>query len=226
MTMGGTRNNRFYLWVLLLLAGPFFVNDLANIFVESWRLWLSIDYLFTKLLPGLIIIYLLRRKRLTFAEFGLVSHPLTAFLVGFVIAVLVAVSVDQNAYTMIYTFPGYRPLGGIPLITNTFWQWFDLTIGLLLVGVVEELVFRGYMHTVISRYTRNPVAIVTISAIFFGLIHWSLGLHAVLVTAVIGAFFMIVYLRSRSLPAVMLAHFLVNFIDYAGIVPKALFKLI
>jgi membrane protease YdiL (CAAX protease family) len=92
-----------------------------------------------------------------------------------------------------------------------------------MVGIFEELIFRGYMHTFISRYTKSSFAIVVISAVAFGLIHWSLGLHAVLITSTIGAVFMIAYLRTRSLPALMLAHFAVNFIDFAGIIPKSIF---
>jgi hypothetical protein len=35
---------------------------------------------------------------------------------------------------------------------------------------------------------------------------------------------MAAYLRTRSLPAIMLAHFAINFIDFAGVVPKAIFQ--
>jgi len=112
----------------------------------------------------------------------------------------------------------------MPVIRNDGWNRFDLGVGLLLVGVMEEMVFRAYAHTVISRYTAGPVAIVAISAVAFGLIHWSLGLLTVLITAVIGALFMVIYLRTRSAPALMLAHFAVNFIDFAGVIPKSIFK--
>jgi membrane protease YdiL (CAAX protease family) len=92
------------------------------------------------------------------------------------------------------------------------------------VGIFEELVFRGFMHTFISRYTENSCAIVLISSVAFGLIHWSLGLHAVLITSTVGAILMIAFVRTRSLPAIMLAHFTINFIDFAGVIPKAIFK--
>ena len=74
--------------------------------------------------------------------------------------------------------------------------------------------------------TASPAAIVVISAVAFGLIHWSSGLHTVLITMAIGAGFMVVYLRTRSAPALMLAHFAVNFIDYAGVIPKSIFKFV
>jgi len=35
-----------------------------------------------------------------------------------------------------------------------------------------------------------------------------------------GAVFMLLYLQTRSLPAIMLAHFAVDFIDTANVIPK------
>jgi membrane protease YdiL (CAAX protease family) len=112
----------------------------------------------------------------------------------------------------------------MPVISSPAWHWIDLTVGLLLVGVVEELVFRGYMYTCLRTFTESSSAIVAISSVAFGLIHWSLGLHAVLVTSLIGAVFMIAYLQTRALPPLMLAHFVINFIDFAGVVPRSIFR--
>jgi len=77
----------------------------------------------------------------------------------------------------------------------------------------------------ISRYTRRPWMSVGGSAIAFGCIHWSGGLHMVMLTAAGGAVFMLLYLQTRSLPAIMLAHFAVDFIDTANVIPKFIFRL-
>jgi membrane protease YdiL (CAAX protease family) len=146
--------------------------------------------------------------------------------VVFLVVAFVGTIIDQNGYQLVAKLSGYSPLGGMPAITNPVWNWIDLTFGLFMVGIFEELIFRGYMHTFISRYTKSSFAIVVISAVAFGLIHWSLGLHDVLITSTIGAVFMTAYLRTRSLPALMLAHFAVNFIDFAGIIPKSIFTFI
>ena len=150
---------------------------------------------------------------------------LGTILIVVLILALVGTVIDQNGYQLIKQVPGYQALGDMPVIGSPAWNWIDLTLGLLLVGIVEELVFRGYMHTFLSRFTQSSFAIVAISSVAFGLIHWSLGLHAVLITSIIGAVFMIAYLRTRALPAVMVAHFAIDFIDFAGVVPKSIFKL-
>jgi membrane protease YdiL (CAAX protease family) len=223
---GKDGKNRIYILALVLLASPFYLNDFANMYVKNWRWWLFIDYVGVKLFPFLVVLWLIQSKKMRVSEFGLTTQTIPSFLVVFLVVALVGTIIDQNGYQIVAKLPGYSPLGGMPAITNPVWNWIDLTFGLFMVGIFEELIFRGYMHTFISRYTRSSFAIVVISAVAFGLIHWSLGLHDILITSTIGAVFMVAFLRMRSLPAIMLAHFAVNFIDFAGIIPKSIFTFI
>lgn len=218
------QTNRRHLVAFALLAAPFYLNDFAGIFIRDWRTWLAIDYVAVKLFPLAAIAWLVASRRMTPADFGLVPQPAAAFLGAFAAATIVGTLIDQNAYALLAGLPGYRALGAMPEIRSDFWNRFDLGIGLLLVGIVEELVFRAYACTVISRYTTRSAAIIAASSVAFGLIHWSLGLNAVLVTAVIGAVYMAIYLRTRSIAALALAHFLVNYIDFANVIPKSLFR--
>jgi hypothetical protein len=212
--------------VLVPLVLPFYLNDFANIHIDDWRAWLWIDYVGVKLFPVLVIVWLLRSGAMTACDLGLCRQSLSAFLAVFLVAAVAGTVIDQNGYVLIGTLPGYPALGTMPPIASPLWNWLDLTLGLLLVGVVEELVFRGYLHAYLGRWTSSRTAIVVISSAAFGLIHWSAGLHVVLVTSLIGALFMLTYLTTRALPPVMLAHFTVNFIDFAGVVPKSVFRLV
>ena len=184
-----------------------------------------LDYAGVKLIPFLVALWLIYSKKMRASEFGLITQSMPSFLVVFLIVALVGTVIDQNGYQLIAKLPGYPPLGGMPEITNPVWNWVDLTLGLLMVGIFEELIFRGFMHTFIRRYTENSFAIVVISSVAFGLIHWSLGLHVVVITSTIGAVFMMAYLRTRSQPAIMFAHFAINFIDCADVIPKSIFKI-
>jgi len=223
---GTDRKNGLYIMAVVLLASPFYLNDFANLYVKNWRWWLFLDYTGMKLFPFLVALWLIYSKKMRASEFGLTTQSVQSFLVVFLIVALVGTVIDQNGTQLIAKLPGYPPLGGMPAITSPVWNWVDLTLGLLMVGIIEELIFRGFMHTFISRYTENSFAIVVISSVAFGLIHWSLGLHVVVITSVIGAVFMIAYLRTGSLPAIMFAHFVINFIDFAGVIPKSIFKFI
>ena len=216
--------NGLYILAAVLLAGPFYLNDFANMYVKDWRWWLFADYVGVKFFPLMFALWLIYTEKMRASEFGLKMQSLGPSLLVFFIVALVGTIMDQNGYQLIAKLPGYPSLGGMPEITSPAWNWIDLTFGLLMVGICEELVFRGFLHTFISRYTANACAVVVISSVAFGLIHWSLGLHVVIVASAIGAVFMIAYLRTKSLPAIMSAHFVINFIDFAGVIPKSIFK--
>jgi len=210
--------------VLILLCLPFYLNDFADIFVTDWRPWLAIDYIAAKLVPLLVIWWLIGTKKMDRAAFGLRIAGGPSFWVVFLTASLVGIFLDQNGYWLAGWLPGYPALGRMPEILDPLWRRIDLTVGLLLVGVCEEAVFRGYLGQFLARYTRSAWMIIGISALAFGLIHWSGGLHKIIVTAVIGAVFMAFYLRTRSLPALILAHFAVNLVDSVSAVPKSYFS--
>jgi membrane protease YdiL (CAAX protease family) len=217
--------DRICVIALLVLASPFYLNDFANIYIEDWRWWLFVDYTSVKLLPLLVVLWLIRVRHLPAAELGLVRQSLPSFLAAFLLVTLAGTLMDQNAYSLIDKLPGYRSLASpVPEIESLAWNWIDLTLGLVAVGVFEELVFRGYMYAFLRRYTQSRLAIVLVSSVAFGLIHWSAGLHVVLVASAIGAMLMVAYMITKSLPAIMLAHAAVDFIDFAGVIPKALFK--
>jgi len=217
--------NSLYVWTLILLSVPFYLNDFSNIYVSDWRIWILIDYTSVKFFPFLVVLWLISTKRMQFPEFGLAPQTAISFITVFLIGTLSVTFIIQNGYLILNWFPGYQRLGQMPEITSPLWRWIDLTVGLLMVGIFEELVFRGYLHTFITRYTRRPWIIVGASAIAFGFIHWSGGLHMVMLTAVAGAVFMLLYMQTFSLPAVMLAHFAVDFIDTANFIPKLIFRL-
>lgn len=216
--------NRLYIWTLILLCVPFYLNDFSNIYVTDWRLWIFIDYTSVKLFPFLFVLWLISTKHMRSTEFGLIPQTAISFLIVFIIGTLSVTFIVENGYLILNWFPGYKRLGEMPEITSPLWHWIDLTIGLLTVGIFEELVFRGYLYTFITRYTRRPWVIIGVSAIAFGFIHWSGGLHMVMLTAAAGAVLMMLYLQTRSLPAIMLAHFAVDFIETADVIPKFIFR--
>jgi membrane protease YdiL (CAAX protease family) len=219
-----SREKKHEFFILGLMTLPFYLNDFANIYVKDWRLWVWIDYTFAKALPLIVVFRMIRGKVIKPPDLGLTTQPAKSFISVFLIATLAGAFLDQNGYAILKNVPAYPPLGGIPEISSPHWKWFDLTVGLMLVGVTEELVFRGYLLRFLTAYSRNSSVLIMISALAFGLIHWSGGLHQVLVTSAIGGVFMALFMRTRSLSAIMLAHFAVNLIDFAEVIPKFLFK--
>jgi membrane protease YdiL (CAAX protease family) len=210
--------------ILIVLCLPFYLNDLTDIFTRDWRLWLLIDYTAVKLLPLVVLIWLIRRGKLGLSSLGWQTPSARSFFLVLAAGALAAVFIEQNGLSIMNRLCSGPPPGGMPAITSPFWRRVDLTLGLALVSVLEETVFRGYLRIFLSRYTRRAWVVIAVSAVAFGLIHWSGGIDKIVVTAAVGAVFMALYLRTRSLPAIMLAHYLVNFIDFADVIPADIFR--
>lgn len=213
---------KLLIWFVIICL-PFYLNDFSNIYVRDWRAWLCIDYASVKLFPLLLAIWLVRSGRATAADFGLKMPGAEMFIAIALWMGVVGTALDENFLPLFKKIIGTRPLGGIPVIHSGVFNWIDLTLGLLMVGVFEELVFRGFAFAVISRFTNHPLWIIGISSTAFGLIHWSSGLHTVINAAIIGAVFMVAYIKTRSTPPLMVAHFIIDFVAFAGVIPRSWF---
>ena len=209
---------------LILLALPFYLNDFSSIFVQDWQWWLLIDYVLVKAVPLAGAAWMIGTGRITAGDLGLKGMKPGAFLGWAGGLTLVCTLMDQNAYALMEGLPGYAPLGGMPAISVSFWDTLDLTMGLALVALCEEMVFRGFLFQFFRQFTASIGAVIVLSSMAFGLAHWCLGLHAVIITGLIGAVLMGAYVRIRSVYPLVLAHFLVNYIDFSGVIPKAVFQ--
>lgn len=77
----------------------------------------------------------------------------------------------------------------------------------MLVGVAEELVFRGYLQTQLTAWANGAAAAgVVFSAMIFGAAHGYEGARAMFMLTVFGAFFSLLALLRRNLRAGIFAH--------------------
>ena len=77
----------------------------------------------------------------------------------------------------------------------------------MLVGVAEELVFRGYLQTQFTAWAKGAAAAgVVFSAMTFGAAHGYEGARAMFMLTVFGAFFSLLALFRRNLRAGIFAH--------------------
>lgn len=210
------RSARGDLLIITVLTVPFLLNDLANIFVRDYRLWLAIDYLFVKAFPLGVIAYLIKTNKLSWADLGLKSVPIIPMVTLTVAMTFVGIVIDQLGGRFLASVLPDTRLGGFPRITNPLVNQFDLTVGLALVGVVEEVIFRGLYFTVFKRYFSSVFRVFVASAVVFGIIHWSLGVSAIIHTASIGAIFMVSMWKTGSVLPTIIAHFFVNYVAFAG----------
>ena len=84
----------------------------------------------------------------------------------------------------------------------------------LTAGVTEELIFRGYLLTRMSQWFKNEVAAVIVSSLLFAALHYKYGsLRELIFTFLIGMVFSIYYIKYRNIKAIIVTHFLIDYIN-------------
>ena len=196
------------------------MNDFANIYLsKQWILFFIIDYFFCKAFPFSIFLFLYKKQRLTLSDIGIKSLPANQFIIWAIVMIIIGIVIHQTVWRFFEDILPKTQLGGFPRIPVAWFEKFDLFFGIMCVGIFEETIFRGMAFTVFSRYFKSAISIFIISSIVFGLIHWSLGVHAIINAAIIGAIFMIVMWKTGSVLPVIIAHFLVDYVSFSGLIP-------
>ncbi len=178
--------------------------------------WLAYDYL-TRAIVMSYILLLTDVRAYVFAEYGkpwLLDTRFPSRKEKFLGAVFVLLILDQlliiplniinNAYIETVLFR-YFEITDQPLLI------FDLSVGLLLVAFSEEILFRGFMKSLLEKVWGNTLFIIVVSGIIFGLAHWPSGLGRVVYAGLGGMVMMAIYLSSKSLWPTTIAHYLINF---------------
>ena len=84
----------------------------------------------------------------------------------------------------------------------------------LTAGVTEELIFRGYLLTRLSQWFKNEVAAVIVSSLLFAALHYKYGsLRELIFTFLIAVIFSIYYIKYRNIKAIIVTHFLIDYIN-------------
>ena len=96
-----------------------------------------------------------------------------------------------------------------PVYTPPLWA---MAITVLRAGVTEELFYRGYALERLIALTGSRWGAVILALIPFALFHFRQGPAGILIAGVAALILSALYLKRRSLPEVMLTHFLVDFI--------------
>ena len=194
-------------WLAVLVL-PLALNDFAYMRAATAPEWLAWDYV-SKAAPLALALAVPGLRRTLGAGMPL-ARPVwecalwSAGAVGVVLALYFHLKVPLDQVfpeTMLFSFPG--------LEQRTLF-WFDVTAGLALTAVSEEVIFRGLFRSVVERLGGGRAAVVVASSLVFALVHWSNGVGNLVFTFLAGAVLMALYLRTGSLAPPILAHHAVD----------------
>ncbi|SDK60122.1 hypothetical protein SAMN05660337_0950 [Maridesulfovibrio ferrireducens] len=201
--------------ILIITAIPFYLNDFSNIFIQAELPWLLIDYSL-KLIPLGFIFYMVGKKILNLKDLGLIPLSPIKFILWTIGITLLGLCLDEPGFALWNKILPSFKLGTIPIGADSTLYTFDMTVGLMLVAIAEEIIFRGLTFTVLKEKGVSPAAIFIISGIAFGLIHWSAGPVAVVATALTGSGLMICMWKTKSILPTIVAHYIINYLSFSG----------
>jgi membrane protease YdiL (CAAX protease family) len=136
------------------------------------------------------------------------------FVLWFVFAVVVHLSVVFIVARLERIWP-LPHLFAWPRLGNSWLMAVDLTFGIALSVVVEELMARRLAWNVLQPHFAHTWGPLVVSSLFFSLGHWGRGPWNMMSATLVGATLFIAYRRTGSLALVIAAHYLVNFLVFA-----------
>ena len=194
---------------LLLVGDP---EETLKLLSVSPILLIYLPTMLTWWLAFLLIFLTVYREQTGLAGIGFKKIRLLDF--GWAIAFLLASNLLLSLLSALLAQLGLEIPGEIGLIlpTNTeeriFWILLSLTA-----GICEETAFRGYLLTRIKIFgrTKGWLLPIIISSLAFGSGHAYQGLGGFFLLTLYGAMFALLYLRTGSLWAPIIAHFFQDF---------------
>lgn len=208
--------------ILAVLSFIFLLNDFLFLTAKSYGAWLLIDY-GSRLLAVGIVLVLMQRKISSANEFGLTGISFRSGILWLLLLTTTGILIDQVGWRFLEQLLPHTQLASMPKIKNFFVNIIDLTLGVALVAVSEEVVFRGYCYSALHDRMSSGV-LVAISAVLFGMIHWSQGIHAVVSTALWGILPMVSMIRTKSILPAVIAHYVTDLVSLGGFVPVSWFS--
>ena len=210
------RKERFVeLWVFLFLIVPSLV--LSFFAVRQGRLsfpLIAIATIFRDLSLLSLILFFIWRNREPITSIGWTAmsfwKEISIGIVLFVPLFLTALILESALHKAGLSAPA-TPLPA--LVGEKGITEFILALFLVVVvAVVEETIFRGYLMLRIKEITSSPAAAVLLSAVIFSIGHGYEGTASVVTVGVMGAFLALIYQWRKSLTAPIVMHFLQDFI--------------
>lgn len=200
----------------LVVIGPYFFNDLIYIEFPGYPVFVATDYACR--IFSLAFLYLLLRNEPTSLPIPWhLALPSTKEVLAALIGTITLISANVVGTTFIryLNAHGWR-VAEFTLPTNSALQYFDGTVGMVFVGLSEEVVFRFYLINLLLLRGMSPAMAIIFSTLIFGGIHWSYGAGAVVFATLAGLVLSLVFMSTRNLIAPIIAHAAFDVFYFAG----------
>ncbi len=162
------------------------------------------------ILAGFLLLLVVRWEIAPLSSIGFRTLRLGEALLAAGMGVVLSISVPVMTLLVARVVPATDE-GSVAALSGST-SWFVLLIGVITTGIVEEIIFRGYLIERLEALIGNRWLAAGISLIAFILAHvltWNMQ-HLVAVVIPLGAIMTGIYLWKRNLPFNMIVHIVVN----------------
>lgn len=194
-----------------------------NVSRAADRPWLDLSYQLANvtfgLVPVLLALYLLLTVRVpssgVSAAVGTApSKPLQDWIRGVLLAA--AIGIPGLAFYLFARWLGINTTVAAANLTSQWWTTPVLVAAAAMNAFLEEFVMIGYLFTRWRQVAWKPVTILVTSAVLRGTYHLYQGFGGFLGNIIMGLILGLVFLRTRRVWPLVIAHFLLDVFSFVG----------
>jgi membrane protease YdiL (CAAX protease family) len=192
--------------VTACVFAPFIVKRLVVLGEHDYVYWIAVDYAARSVsLVGLALAY----------GTGLMipSHRRAGLVVSFVVlgTLLVVQFAEQSlVYPLLRDNLQFFEFSRFPKITDSELGAVDLSFGLFLVALSEELAFRRFLFALLERWGADKMTVILTSSVAFAFIHLTSGISVALNAFFYGVLFGLAFWITRRLSICVGCHYLAD----------------
>jgi membrane protease YdiL (CAAX protease family) len=200
--------------IVLFFAALFFSKGVKDVFLLSDEVAFYISRCVIWIALALLFIYTRQIEKQPLLLWQEKKYSVTYYILSVISTLLVIVAV-LIVFSIIWISLGFKKdsesLNKIVEVLRH--NHFLILLTCLTAGMVEELVFRGYILPRLQLLFNKTYVSVIISSVIFGLIHFGYGTTInVIGPFIIGLVFAIHYYKYRNIKILMICHFLWDFL--------------
>lgn len=203
---------------------PIIKDLLFTIAMVASMLFVRIPYLGVILAASLVIIYALSSKdRFKAIGFDKTKSWIVAFVQSLILAAVILALSHFVIRPFVEHITGTRLNANVfrPLVGNTQLLALYISIGWIVGGISEELIFRGFLLKRIITYIPGEFGVVfaiILTSALFGFLHDYQGPAGQLQTGIIGAILASIYFASgKQMALTMFTHGMINTLAFSSI---------
>ena len=189
----------------LARAGMTEVSTVNSFFYSRLILWLYLLFVYV------YVVKVEKQRFLLWAE----KRNSVLFYILSIILILLSIIIVIGLLSKIESYYGLSNSDKLKAMLQLLWKYKALLLfTTLTAGIMEELLFRGYLMPRLQLFLKNTWLTLIISSLLFGLAHYSYGSWSQMINPfIIGLIFAFHYQKYRNIKVLILCHFLLDFIS-------------